>query len=381
VRIIYIPIEKKRRLLESNLFNILMLLGSLQGFILALIFWRGEQFQKKSNAFLALLIFVVSLQNLSNSLIDMGWFDVQYLPLSFTLLIPVTLYYFVVYLVEPSHRFLKGHYIFLVPFLGQLVFRIFVFITYLIYPTWLDKVSDYYFIIANTLEIVAVFLCLFVLVKSIWKIDSFEKRLLSNFSTIEDRTLQWLKYTLFVCFGLWLLWAIPFSISLLKNEPTSFYPLWIGLSLMTYWFAYSIYIRKDVFEITRLKEEIPKEKNIDVLSENTEEHYKKLLHLMEVEKLYQMPTLNMSVLAEEMTLSKGYLSKIINQKEGKNFFDFVNTYRVIEAKEKIADPKFSHYSLLGIGLEVGFSSKSTFNAVFKKMTGMTPSAYKKTVLP
>ncbi|MEL6256529.1 MAG: helix-turn-helix domain-containing protein [Bacteroidota bacterium] len=78
-----------------------------------------------------------------------------------------------------------------------------------------------------------------------------------------------------------------------------------------------------------------------------------------------------------MKLSNGYLSQIINQKEGKNFFDFINGYRVEEVKRNLADPNFDHFSILGIGLEAGFKSKSTFNAVFKKMTGHTPTAYKK----
>ena len=85
----------------------------------------------------------------------------------------------------------------------------------------------------------------------------------------------------------------------------------------------------------------------------------------------------MDTLAEKMDLSNGYLSKIINQKEGKNFYEFINTYRIKAVKRNLNTPTYSHYSILGIGLEAGFKSKSTFNAVFKKMTGMTPSAYKK----
>ena len=85
----------------------------------------------------------------------------------------------------------------------------------------------------------------------------------------------------------------------------------------------------------------------------------------------------MTLLAAKMKLSNGYLSQIINQKEGKNFFDFINGYRVEEVKRNLANPNFDHFSILGIGLEAGFKSKSTFNAVFKKMTGHTPTAYKR----
>ena len=66
------------------------------------------------------------------------------------------------------------------------------------------------------------------------------------------------------------------------------------------------------------------------------------------------------------------LSKVINAGCGQNFNDFVNTYRVHEARCKLADPRFAHYSLVGVALESGFNSKSTFNRVFKKLTGQVP---------
>ncbi|MDO8898280.1 MAG: helix-turn-helix domain-containing protein, partial [Bacteroidales bacterium] len=60
--------------------------------------------------------------------------------------------------------------------------------------------------------------------------------------------------------------------------------------------------------------------------------------------------------------------------------EFVNEYRVNEVKKMLADPKYTHYSLLGIAFECGFSSKSTFNSVFKKFTRKTPSEYRKSLL-
>ena len=98
---------------------------------------------------------------------------------------------------------------------------------------------------------------------------------------------------------------------------------------------------------------------------------------MEEEHLYRDATLDMEMLSGRLELSKGYVSQIINQKEGKNFFEFINHYRVNDVKSKIGNTKFKHLSLLGIALEAGFSSKSTFNAAFKKITGLTPSAFQK----
>jgi AraC-like DNA-binding protein len=69
------------------------------------------------------------------------------------------------------------------------------------------------------------------------------------------------------------------------------------------------------------------------------------------------------------------LSAAINQAYGKNFNDFVNTYRVEAVKKMLNDESVQHLSLLGIAYECGFNSKSTFNRAFKKATGVAPSAY------
>ena len=81
-------------------------------------------------------------------------------------------------------------------------------------------------------------------------------------------------------------------------------------------------------------------------------------------------------LAPELTLAQrlhpAQLSRLINLGCGQSFSEFVNGYRVAEAQRKLADPRFAHYSLLGVALESRVNSKSTFNRVFKKLTGQVP---------
>jgi AraC-like DNA-binding protein len=69
---------------------------------------------------------------------------------------------------------------------------------------------------------------------------------------------------------------------------------------------------------------------------------------------------------------------VINEHFKLNFFDFVNQYRVEAFKERIVNPKYGNFSLLGVAFECGFNSKSAFNRIFKKSTGLTPSQYKDT---
>ncbi|MBN1791468.1 MAG: AraC family transcriptional regulator [Bacteroidales bacterium] len=85
--------------------------------------------------------------------------------------------------------------------------------------------------------------------------------------------------------------------------------------------------------------------------------------------------LTLNTLAVELNISVNHLSQIINQYQGKNFYDFVNEYRVEEFKTRVASPKNQHLSILAIAFDSGFNSKSSFNLVFKNHTGMTPSQF------
>ena len=99
----------------------------------------------------------------------------------------------------------------------------------------------------------------------------------------------------------------------------------------------------------------------------------KLLALMTEEQPWLEPELTLTEVAKRLRITPGLLSKVINSGCGQNFNDFVNAYRVREAQRLLADPRFAHYSLVGVALESGFNSRSTFNRVFKRVVGQAPS--------
>jgi AraC-like DNA-binding protein len=121
----------------------------------------------------------------------------------------------------------------------------------------------------------------------------------------------------------------------------------------------------------------PKYVKSTLTPERSERHLKKLLHVMETEKPYTDGELTLQKLAERLSIPAPHLSQTINERLNQSFSDFVNAYRVEEMKRRLRDPALSHYSILGIAEEVGFNSKSSFNAVFKKHTSMTPSEFRK----
>ncbi len=93
------------------------------------------------------------------------------------------------------------------------------------------------------------------------------------------------------------------------------------------------------------------------------------------EKPYLNPDLSMQMLSDYLKIPKHQLTEVLNQDLGKNFFQFVNEYRVNAVKKMLADRKL-HWSIEAIGYECGFNSKSTFFTVFKSLTGMTPMQFR-----
>lgn len=102
-----------------------------------------------------------------------------------------------------------------------------------------------------------------------------------------------------------------------------------------------------------------------------------LNHVMEQDQPYLDEDLNLNALAEKCKMTPVQLSQVINQHFLLNFYDLVNQFRVEEAKRRLDSAKFGHLSLLGIAYDCGFKSKSSFNRHFKKITGLSPSEYRK----
>ena len=97
------------------------------------------------------------------------------------------------------------------------------------------------------------------------------------------------------------------------------------------------------------------------------------------EKPYLNAELTILDLSNKLDITKHHLTQVLNYHIGKNFFTYINEYRIDAIKKKIEDPKFNHLTLLAIAFECGFNSKSSFNNIFKQYTGLTPSEYKKKV--
>jgi len=105
--------------------------------------------------------------------------------------------------------------------------------------------------------------------------------------------------------------------------------------------------------------------------------HKSTIEFMAKKKPYLNPELTLYSLAGQLDILPNHLSQAINSIEGKNFFDFINHYRVQEVEKYLISNEKEHLTLLGIAFECGFNSKTSFNRTFKNIIGLTPSEYRK----
>ena len=114
-----------------------------------------------------------------------------------------------------------------------------------------------------------------------------------------------------------------------------------------------------------------------VSDDERERILKKIIRLFDVDKIYIKTDLTLNKLAKRLSTNRTYLSQIINDEFEKNYSEFINEYRVNEAIHMFSDYKRNNkFSIEAIAKEAGFKTKTSFNSVFKKFTGITPSVFK-----
>jgi AraC-like DNA-binding protein len=120
----------------------------------------------------------------------------------------------------------------------------------------------------------------------------------------------------------------------------------------------------------------PKVQKASLGNERISDIVTRVTRLMEDSKLYLQSELTLQDLAEKLDIPPYQVTQAINEGLGKNFYDLVNGCRVEEAKRLLSDPSSRNSKILTVGMDSGFNSKTTFNTVFKKFTGLTPSEFK-----
>jgi AraC-like DNA-binding protein len=147
--------------------------------------------------------------------------------------------------------------------------------------------------------------------------------------------------------------------------------LFLGLSILT---IFLYILRKNIAEKGK------KYKTSSLNSQYARECIKKLEHLMAFDKIYRDTEISLQILAKKISIKPYLLSQIINEHLNKNFYDFVNYYRIEEAKQILVRPDRSKLNIDLLAGDVGFKTKAAFYKAFRKYTGKTPKQYKKEML-
>lgn len=218
------------------------------------------------------------------------------------------------------------------------------------------------------------------IVASFHTIYTYRKDIKEHYSSVEKINLSWLLLIIGAFTIMWLTDLVSFGIDILVDGSgvVNYYLVVASVTINLLFANYLVYKgmhQPDVFSglMTPGKyagSKIPDEESAEVVHQ--------LKDFMQNHKPYLNPDLTIKDLSEHFNIHPKFLSQIINAQIGQNFYDFVNFYRIEEAKKMISQPKDEKMTILEILYEVGFNSKSAFNNAFKKNTGMTPSEFKRT---
>ncbi len=363
--------------LDFNFFNIIIFAGIVQGFLFSIVVLTSKAFSGKANKYLALTIISLSLNNLYYWFIDIGleteFEEINLFYLPWHLFFPITFY---MYVYEYVNDRMKKHalWILFTPFLASSVTHILINIfrnPVENYPFWIEVfyISEEYlaFILALSIG--------FLSFKKLKKAKKQDAKI----------NIEWLNILLRSGLILCLIWLVIYSLAtkFSLGGLKLYYPIWLGISIMFYWIGYrglyQFQLAKDRKAISLLLKEISNRGiSNHKIEEYTEEHpiFIKFKDLVEKKHIYRNQELTLDSLAKKLKTNRSTLSGLINQVSQQRFTDFINVYRVEEAKELLKNPDFDKYKISAIGFEVGFNRAGTFYDVFKKHTGVTPTKFR-----
>lgn len=219
----------------------------------------------------------------------------------------------------------------------------------------------------------------FYIVASILSIYKYRREIKNHFSALEKINLSWLLLIIVAFSAMWLADFIAFLLTTFSiDSGRVIYFLLLTSVTINLLFA-NLIVYKGLRQADAFSGTITPGKYSG--SKITQDESRKIAEQLKDFMLNEKPFLNSELtirdLSENLAVHHKFLSQVINSQFDQNFYDFVNQYRVQEAKEIISKNRDEKMTILEILYEVGFNSKSAFNNAFKKSTGKTPSEFKK----
>ncbi len=350
-----------------------------------LIFLNPNKHNKQGNRWLSLFVFCLFILNIDEFLAyNSLQLNFQFFLLSLFIVTPI-FYFSVVYFINPTKKWKPIYYL-------HFAFGLFVMLfernTIILKDEKLvlltETISEFakyssQFLMYIVLPLQAIFYISY----SYLEIVKHGKNINQFSSNTNEIDLKWLKKILYYIVFL----GVLFVIDLITNRIEFLnFILLIGIYYIGYYaikqkeiYPFSKNKKVEIAEIIEINDDKNKfeiEKKKLISDEKLLQIKTSLIEIMQDEKPFLNQELTLIILANNLKISAHNLSFAINESFNENFNQFVNRYRIEEAKKMILDPKMNHLSISGIGYEVGFNSKSVFNATFKKLENCTPLQYK-----
>jgi AraC-like DNA-binding protein len=368
---------------------LISLLGALQGILLALLFF-GKSRGRIVTLMLGFYVLVFSL-----GLVE-EWLGQQQFGLAGNLFLAFVsnsaflygplLYLFVYYLTTNTSRFKSIHILHFLLFAIAFITRVAMIIQHGRDVKEPDGAGE---LIAFELLVIQILLYNIYAIK---RLDRYQHNILQTWSNIDLKDLSWLRRLLLFITGIY---AFSFLLTHLLlfgiDDVTPFYILvQVAITVSIYIMSYMVLFRSNLFipevrrsiEIAAIEEEnivqepeLLRYRKSGLKPEQARKYLEELQSLMDKEKPFKNPDLTVYTLAQLLGISRNHLTQVLNEELKLSFFEFINAYRIEEAKSLLLHPDFAHLNLPGIAVEAGYRSKTTFFTNFRKITGHTPQEW------
>jgi AraC-like DNA-binding protein len=386
--------------MKFDFLNIALLLGATQGFLLSFLIFQKHR-KLYANRFLSMFMFLYSLILAQMLLNDLGYGEkiphVLLVFLGLPFLIGPLHFLYAKSLINFSAKMKKNDWLHFLPFVVvELYFLSYLFKTNQQIQALFDKqqVNDVstLFIIHNWLIIIQ---GMIYLIYTIILINKYSKNIKNIFSTIEKIKLNWLKIITYMVIFVLNFFMIENFLMLFNIQLSYHFNLTSFLyAILIYVLGYIGFSKSEIYaepEFAELMNHLPKydQKSIEqktmyipkyeksgLSQQKAKQYLESLLILMEEKEPFRDSELTLNQLAEILAITPHNLSEVLNTKLNQNFFDFVNNYRIEHVKKDLVDPEKQNLKILSIAFDSGFNSKTSFNTIFKKDTGLTPSQYR-----